>query len=69
MFSDYGAVGMLHSTHRTSANAGQAGKQALEAGIDLEAPCDYGFGRSLLKLVKRGEVSIDLVDQAVVRIL
>ena len=68
-FSDYFAVGMLHTFHRTAHSPEEAGKQALEAGMDLEAPEDYGFGDRLLGLVNKGEVSIDLVDQAVARIL
>ena len=68
-FSDYGSVHMLHSCHRTAATPAEAGTQALRAGMDLEAPLDYGFGAELLALVKRGEVPVSLVDRAVSRIL
>ena len=68
-FSDYGAVQMLHTFHKTAASPAEAGKQALEAGMDLEAPDDYGFGERLLAMVKRGEVSADLVDRAAARVL
>ena len=69
VFSDYGGVHMLQSFHRTAHDAAEAGKQALEAGMDLEAPGDYGYGAELLKLVKRGDVSVDVVDRAVARVL
>jgi len=68
-FCDYGAVQMLHTFHKTAASASEAGKQALEAGMDLEAPEDYGFGERLVTMVKRGEVSADLVDRAAARVL
>ena len=69
VFSDYGGVGMLHFFHRTAATKAEAGKQALEAGMDLEAAADYGFGDELLGLVRKGEVPVSLIDRAVRRIL
>ena len=68
-FADYGGVHMLHSFHHTADSAAEAGKQALLAGLDLEAPADYGYGDTLLQMVQRGEVDVALVDQAVARIL
>ena len=68
-FSDYGAVQMLHTFHRTAQTPAEAGKQALEAGMDLEAPEDYGYGDRLLQLVTAGRVPVDLIDRAVARIL
>ncbi|NPV47526.1 MAG: glycosyl hydrolase [Armatimonadetes bacterium] len=69
VFADYGAVAMLETFHRTAHDATEAGKQALEAGLDLEAPSDYGYGQALLEAVEKGEVAEALVDQAVGRIL
>ncbi len=68
-FSDYGGIHQLHTFHKTAHSPAEAGAQALRAGMDLEAPGDYGFGAALLDLVSRGEVSADLVDRAVERIL
>lgn len=68
-FSDYGAVEMLHTFHKTAHSPADAGKQALEAGMDMEAPNVYGFGPALTSLLKKGEVSVELVDRAVSRIL
>jgi len=68
-FSDYGGVMMLHRFHRVAATPAEAGRQALEAGLDLETPGDYGYGERLLDLVRRGEVPVALVDRAVARIL
>jgi len=69
VFADYGAVSMLHTFHRTARDAAEAGRQALEAGMDLEAPSDYGFGEQLLAMVQSGAVPMSLVDRAVERIL
>ena len=69
VFSDYGAVHMLMNFHRTAHDAAEAGRQALEAGMDLEAPEDFGFGAPLLRLVRKGAVPVELVDQAAGRVL
>lgn len=68
-FADYGGVEMLDGFHHTAHGPAEAGKQALHAGLDLEAPGEYGYGRALLELVQSGEVDGALVDQAVARIL
>lgn len=68
-FADHGGVHMLHSFHQTAHSPAEAGKQALEAGLDLEAPADYGYGDTLLQMARAGEVDVALVDQAVARIL
>lgn len=69
VYSDWCSVEMLHSFHRTADTLEEAGKQALEAGVDLEAPVPVSYGKRLLKLVKEGAVSVKAVDQAVSRIL
>jgi len=69
IFADYGGVHLLKETHRTARTAAQAGKQALEAGLDLEACEEYGFGDELLKLARKGEIAVALIDRAVARIL
>ena len=68
-FSDYGGIHMLHSFHKTARDAAEAGRQALTAGCDLEAPATYGYGERLLLALQNGDVPIELVDQAVSRIL
>lgn len=68
VFSDYGAVGMLDNFHYTAANPSESAVQALTAGVDLEAPGSYAYGK-LVDLVKAGTVSEALVDSAVARVL
>ena len=67
--SDYMAVEMLHNFHHTAETPAEAGRQALEAGMDLEAPNEYGFGQKMLELVQKGEISMEALDRAVERIL
>jgi beta-glucosidase len=43
--------------------------RAAEAGVDLEMPFTVHFGNKLLKLVKDGEVSESVIDEAVLRLL
>ena len=67
--SDYGAVKMLHSFQRVAPDAKTAGQMALYAGVDVEAPNLFGFGPELLEAVRKGEVSEELVNTAVRRVL
>ncbi|NLF22796.1 MAG: hypothetical protein GX590_06490 [Lentisphaerae bacterium] len=67
--SDFGAITMLHHSHRTAETPLEAGRQALWAGLDMEAPNVFGFGGELLEAVRRGAVPLAWVDQAVARVL
>ena len=67
--SDFGAITMLHHSHRTAETPLEAGRQALWAGLDMEAPNVFGFGGELLEAVRRGAVRLAWVDQAVARVL
>lgn len=67
--SDFGAVEMLHCLHRTAEGPLEAGKQALFAGVDVEAPQVFGFGEELADAVRSGAVPMEWVDRAVERIL
>jgi len=67
--SDYGAIQMLHTFHRVAPTPKDAGKMALYAGVDMEAPNLFGFGPELEEAVRAGEVPMEWVDLAVSRIL
>lgn len=43
--------------------------KAVNAGLDIEMPLTIHYGKRLIKLVRRGEVSEDVIDEAVFRIL
>lgn len=67
--SDFGAVTMLHTTHKVAPDALTAGKMALAAGIDMEAPNIFGFGDELLTAARTDPELQHFIDQAVMRIL
>jgi beta-glucosidase len=68
-YSDWGAIEMLHTLHHTAADLAEAGKQALEAGHDLDAPVPQAYGRNLLRLARSGRVAQKTLDAAVGRVL
>jgi beta-glucosidase len=69
VFSDFEGIKDLHGFHHTAGSKGEAGKQALAAGVDFEAPCPYGFTEEFAEMVKTGEVDMKLIDRAVSNIL
>jgi len=70
IFSDYGAVQMLEFFHKVSDNKKETALQAINAGIDLEAPQPYAYSHSILKgLVENEELDVKLIDEAVGNIL
>lgn len=66
--SDYYAMTELEKRHHVAADAADAARQALEAGLDIELP-DPGVNQTLVEQVKSGKISEDLINQAVSRIL
>jgi beta-glucosidase len=69
IISDYGGVEMLHNFHYVAPNALEAGKMALAAGIDIEAPTLFGYGEAFRTAIINGEIDEKLVDEAVLNIL
>jgi beta-glucosidase len=67
--ADYFSVSLLISHHRTAADAGEAARQALEAGLDLELPASNCYGAPLREAIEAGRVDIALVDRSVRRVL
>ena len=68
VFSDYTAINMLQNFHHTAGTKKETARQALTAGVDLEAPAQYAYGE-LKALVESGEMDEKVVDIAVRRIL
>ena len=67
--SDWCGIQMLATMHHVSDGRLNAGKTALHAGVDMEAPAAYGYGREFIAAAERGEIDIKEIDQAVYRIL
>lgn len=64
IFSDYGAIGMLNYLHHTADGPKETGYQAIQAGVDVEAPGAYGY-KYLVDLVKEGRLPESTIDERV----
>nr|WP_294897974.1 glycoside hydrolase family 3 N-terminal domain-containing protein [uncultured Pedobacter sp.] len=71
VISDYDAVNRMVTRQHTSFNRAEAGKNAINAGMDFECPSNwqnYCFSY-LPALIKAGEVKESVLDSAVARVL
>ena len=69
VISDYGAIEMLDNFHQVADGKLEAGKFALEAGVDMEALAIYGYGKELEEAIERKEIDEKLVDESALRVL
>ncbi len=69
VISDYSGIDMLCRLHHIAETPTDAGKLALYAGVDVEAPNDKCFNAQLEQAVRDGEIPMDWVDLAVSRVL
>ncbi len=65
--SDYEAIVMLHTFHKTAESTSCAASQALNAGIDVELPNTVCYGEPLKVALDRAEINIELIDLSVRR--
>ena len=66
--SDYYAMTELIKRHHVAADDADAARQSLEAGVDVELP-EPGVYKTLIEQVRAAKIPMDLIDQAVSRIL
>ncbi|AOH83924.1 beta-glucosidase [Sphingomonas panacis] len=66
--SDYAAIGELATLHHVAADAGEAARIALDAGVDCDLPDGKSYG-ALADLVRAGKVPLANVDAACRRML
>ncbi len=69
VISDYGAIRQLHTLQRVAPDALTAGRMAIEAGVDVEAPYYVGYGEDFQNAVRNGEIDEALIDRAVLNLL
>ncbi|MEU1888404.1 glycoside hydrolase family 3 N-terminal domain-containing protein [Micromonospora rifamycinica] len=67
--ADYFAVRFLQTLHGVAADAADAARLALRAGIDVELPTVDAFGEPLVAAVRAGEIDEALIDRALRRVL
>jgi beta-glucosidase len=66
--SDYFGVAELERKHHVVGNLPDAGRKALDAGVDLELPEAEGY-KQLVEDLRTGKISATQLDQAVARVL
>jgi beta-glucosidase len=67
--ADYFAVVQLMTEHRVAGSHGEAGAKALSAGLDIELPGRDCYGDPLRPLIADGRLPMEVVDNAVGRVL
>ncbi|MFC0775825.1 glycoside hydrolase family 3 N-terminal domain-containing protein [Terrimonas alba] len=68
--TDWEDIKRLHDRHNIASTPRQAVVMAINAGIDMSmVPSDFSFYDLLIEAVKKGEVSMSRIDDAVKRIL
>lgn len=67
--SDYTSIENLVEKCPIEENATAAGVHCLKAGLDMELPNPYGYGRTLADAVKNHEIEEKYVDRALERVL
>ncbi|MEU0405834.1 glycoside hydrolase family 3 N-terminal domain-containing protein [Streptomyces sp. NPDC006197] len=67
--ADYFGIAFLKILHGVAGTFGEAAGAALAAGVDVELPTVKTFGAPLLEAVRQEDVSEELVDRAVRRVL
>lgn len=69
VISDWGGLLWLQCCHKIAEHDWEAGKAGIEAGVDVEAPDYVAYGDNFKEKVRSGEISEELVDEAVLRVL
>ena len=67
--ADYYAVSLLIKHHAVASTVGEAGAKALRAGLDIELPGRECFGEPLKAMIDDGDLSMEVLDVAVGRVL
>ncbi len=67
--SDYGALEMFNDFHCLTPDPVEAGRLAVEAGIDVEAPHPYGYGDGFREAARRGDIDEKYIDECVLNVL
>ncbi|MCZ0997502.1 glycoside hydrolase family 3 C-terminal domain-containing protein [Streptomyces mirabilis] len=67
--SDYTTLEHVVKRQSAAATPEAAGAMAIHAGLDVELPTPYGYGKEFAEAVRRGEVDEGDVDTCVLRVL
>lgn len=67
--SDFSGAEMLYKIQHIAPDRLTVGKRALEAGLDIESPYPFGYGDEFKQAILDGEIDMELIDEAVLRVL
>lgn len=67
--SDYTSIAELHTRHMVAESRTDAGELSLKAGMEVELPSKDCYNDELMQRIQGGKVSMDILDQAVCRVL
>lgn len=68
IFSDYSGVSMLRDFQKVAVDGKSAALQAINAGVDLEAPFNETYSE-LISLIKDGKLKTSVINEAVANVL
>lgn len=66
---DYCAVGQTNFVHRIAPTMEEAGLMCMKAGLDVETPMCMGYNEKLKEMFENGKADIEILNQAVRRIM
>lgn len=67
--SDYFAINMIKEYHHAATDQQHAAEQAMRAGIDVELPTRSCYAEPLIAVIESQRIPLELVDDAVMRML
>lgn len=68
IFSDYSGISMLRDFQKVAVDGKDAALQAINAGVDLEAPSNETYSE-LISLIKDGKLKTSVINEAVANVL
>lgn len=69
LVSDYASIEELYTRMRVCKDADDAAAKVLEVGFDMEFPTPRAYGDNLTHLIEQGKIDVNLLDEAVLRVL
>lgn len=67
--ADYGAINIVHKVQKVCESSTEAGLRCMNAGMDMELPSKQCFNDELKSWFTTGKADINILDQAVLRVL
>ncbi|MES5823091.1 glycoside hydrolase family 3 N-terminal domain-containing protein [Streptomyces sp. RG80] len=67
--SDYDTIKQIVTRQRVAADAAEAARMAISAGLDVELPVPFAYGEALVGEVRSGRLDEQAVDICVLRVL